>query len=286
MIRRTSVRALSFLCSIGLALSACSAKGRIVRLIDEDYCFPIEDDFGGDIQRGRLERLKAHGVAGRRALLQVASKQGEHQACALAYLCTLADERAVPLALDFLRRGDASIPVQENALTCLGATRDLEFIDEIEPYLHSPVHTVRQLAVEAMAMINHIRARALLRNILAHPEYDHFQHVVVRALAWQKDEEAIPLILEEDKRPEANDLVRYEIVAALSAINAIDTFREALDVASRIKTKPTRVDALEAIWNGLQGQLSALPFNRDRDEERAAIERAIEELKRRHRAER
>jgi hypothetical protein len=105
-------------------------------------------------------------------------------------------------------------------------------------------------------------------------------------LAQQKDMDAIPVILEEDKRSEANDLVRYEIVAALSTIDAFGTFRDALEVASRIKTKPTRVDAIEAVWNGLQGQLSALPFNRDRDEERAAIERAIEEVKRRHRAER
>jgi HEAT repeat protein len=283
--RRDIAEALSLLWLISVAVSGCSTRAQIIKEIEEDYCFPLEDDFGGDIQRGRLERLRARGEEGRRALRQVASKEGKDQDCALAYLCILEDPQAVPMALQLLQP-DAGVRVQEVALSCLGATRNPKFIDEMEPYLRSPTSTVRQLAVEGLAMIDDVKVRVLLRDLLAHPEYDYSQQIVIRALAQQKDMDAIPVILEEDKRSEANDLVRYEIVAALSTIDAFGTFRDALEVASRIKTKPTRVDAIEAVWNGLQGQLSALPFNRDRDEERAAIERAIEEVKRRHRAER
>ena len=285
MMRRDTAGALCLLCVVGASLFACSTTGKIVKLIEEDYCFPIEDDLGGDIQRGRLKRLKAHGEAGRRALLRVASRAGKHQGCALAYLCILQDPRALPLALEVLRP-DGPVRVQEVALSCLGSGGDPKVIDNIEPFLHSQLPTVRQVAVESLAMINDPRARALLRDLLAHPEYDYFQQIVIRALARLKDKEAIPLILEEDKRSEANDLVRYEIVAALSSIDAIGTFQDALDVVSRIETKATRVDALEAIWNGLQGQLSVLPFHKQFDEERRALEKAIEEVKRRHRAER
>ena len=270
---------------IGSLLSACSAKGRIVTLIKEDYCFPIEDDLGGDIRRGRLERLQAHGEAGRQALRQVASEEGENQACALAYLCTLGDQHAVPIALE-LMRPSAPVPVQENALSCLGLTGDPSFVDEIAPFLHSPVRSVWFTAVGSMAMIDDPRAGLLLRDVLAHPEHDHSQQVVIRALAQQKDIDAIPLILDEDSPPEANDLVRYEIVAALSSLDAIGTYRDALEVVSRIGTKATRVAALEAIWNSLQGQLSVLPFRKDKDEERRALEKAIEEVKQTHRAER
>lgn len=261
----------------------CSSNARFVRQINEEYCLPLDDDYG-DIRDRHFEELRASGEAGRHALLEVASSDGPNRGCALAYLCAFQDSRALSLSVEILSDGHASADVLMNALGCLGSTRDPRFLDAIRPYLRSPVSSVAQFAVGAVASIGDERARAVLRDLLVRPEHDHFQHIVLRALAQLKDREAVPLILTQDESPETNDLVRYEIVAALGAIDAIGTFTEALDIVRRINTKATRVAALESVWRGLQEQLASLPDGPS--EERAAIEKAIEEVKRQHREQR
>lgn len=277
-LRRRLLLAVTLYC-----LGACSSGSSIVQRINEQYCRILDDDYG-DIRKRHFEELRASGENGRRALIEVAGSESPNRACAVMYLCALGDMRGLTLTRDILRDGDAKPDVLMNALSCVGSSRDPLYIEEIRPYLSNSDPGVSQFAVGALANIDDERARSLLRDLLAEPEHDYFQQVVIRGLAQLRDREAIPLIRKEANRPETNDLVRFESVVALAAIDAMSTLADTLELVPSIKTKATRISALESVWRALQVQLASLP--QDASAERRAVENAIEEVKRRHDQER
>ena len=267
----------AFVSGLSLGICACSAKKDIVKLVETDYCYPLEDDYDGSIMQGRRERLSAHGEAGERALLKLVREGGEVQACALGYLCEFRDRRAIPLSVQLLKEDASDVDTLKTALGCLGQTGDTQFIRNIQPYLRSSKINVSLAAVRSLAMIDDESVRVLLRDLLVRPEHAHFQHHVIEALAHLRDTEAVPLLLEEEKKPETNSPVRREIVEALTTIDAIGTFEELLEIVLKIKRRRSRLRALEYVIGGLEGQLASLP--EDAHEERSKIEKAIEEVK-------
>jgi hypothetical protein len=219
----------------GTAAASGEEPERVLgRSLEAQYC-PASDDPLGTIHPARLRAVDLLGETGRLGLLAMAGSRGFDRDCALDYLASLDERRAIPLLRTILADSAEPVGLRGRAIRWLAALDDRESIGAVADFLRSDDRYLFRSSVEALAVFGGPRARAALRAVVAAGRYPAgYRGLLVSKIGELRDVEAIPLLV--TLAEGADDSRRLEIVRALAAIGT----PEALTAAGAIGEAMTR----------------------------------------------
>jgi hypothetical protein len=184
-----------------LAVSGCAISGCALLLSSEtktirtDYCQPLEDDPSGMVEQQRRDGLRAMGEPGRRALLKLA-RDRKTERCALDFLTSLGDPRAIPRLHDIARDPQSDTGRRTWALSSLARFGDDWAVDQFVALVDrgdDPAMT--RAAIYALSSARQPQAGAALRRYAADERSKPDRALLVEALGEQRNPADIPLIV-------------------------------------------------------------------------------------------
>ena len=221
------------------AASGEEPERSLSRSIQTQFC-PASDDPLGTIHPARLHAVDRLGETGRLGLLAMAGSPRFDRDCALDYLVSLGERRAIPLLRTILAGSAEPVRLRGRAIRWLAALDDRESISAVADVLASDERYLFRSSVEALAVFGGARARAALRAVVAAGRYPTgYRGLLVSKIGELRDVDAIPLLV--SLADGADDSRRLESARALAAIGTPEALTAAGAIGQAMKQPGPRL---------------------------------------------